>query len=121
MNLKAATCAMQAAGIRRLAVIGGDADWCRDTARSWSQTLEGDWLWLSDNPPETVTHCAPTAFRTLLGREFHHAVFDARQGFHAEALAALAGTLTAGSWLLLLVPPLGALGAAARCGQPALG
>lgn len=105
MNLKAATCAMQAAGIRRLAVIGGDADWCRDTARSWSQTLEGDWLWLSDNPPETVTHCAPTAFRTLLGREFHHAVFDARQGFHAEALAALAGTLTAGSWLLLLVPP----------------
>ncbi len=47
----------------------------------------------------------PAAFRTLLGREFHHAVFDARSGFHAEAFAALAGTLTAGSWLLLLVPP----------------
>ncbi|MBW1253815.1 tRNA(Met) cytidine acetyltransferase TmcA [Pantoea allii] len=104
MNLKAVTCAMQAAGIRRLAVISGEARWCQETAIAWCQTLEGDMLWLSDNAPDVGTHCPTAAFRTLLGREFHHAVFDARYGFHAEALAALAGTLTAGSWLLLLVP-----------------
>ncbi|WP_250382889.1 tRNA cytosine(34) acetyltransferase TmcA, partial [Escherichia coli] len=41
---------------------------------------------------------------TLLGREFRHAVFDARHGFDAAAFAALSGTLKAGSWLVLLLP-----------------
>ncbi|MEN1593069.1 tRNA(Met) cytidine acetyltransferase TmcA domain-containing protein, partial [Pseudomonas aeruginosa] len=39
-----------------------------------------------------------------LGREFRHAVFDARHGFDAAAFAALSGTLKAGSWLVLLLP-----------------
>ena len=32
-------------------------------------------------------------------------MFDARRGLHSEALAMLAGTLQAGSWLILLLPP----------------
>lgn len=40
----------------------------------------------------------------MLGREFQHAVFDARLGLDAAALAALSGMLKAGSWLLLLTP-----------------
>nr|MBA2817132.1 tRNA(Met) cytidine acetyltransferase TmcA [Candidatus Pantoea persica] len=52
-----------------------------------------------------MPHYAPAALRTLLGREFTHVIFNARRGFHAEAFAALAGTLHAGSWLLLLAPP----------------
>ena len=59
---------------------------------------------VTESLPRQPAHCLPSAVRTLLGREFQHAVFDARRGFHAEALAALAGTLRAGSWLLLLVP-----------------
>ncbi|MCP1205316.1 GNAT family N-acetyltransferase [Pantoea sp. B550] len=102
---------MQQAGVRRLAVISGDPAWCLDRAAAWREALPGDWLALSpaplfsDSSDESALHRPPGAVRTLLGREFHHAIFDARQGFHAEAFAALAGTLTAGSWLLLLVPP----------------
>jgi tRNA(Met) cytidine acetyltransferase len=33
-------------------------------------------------------------------------LFDARSGFDAAAFAALSGTLKAGSWLVLLTPPL---------------
>jgi len=98
---------MQQAGVRRLAVISGDPAWCLDRAAAWREALPGDWLALSPAPlfsDESALHRQPGAVRTLLGREFHHAIFDARQGFHAEAFAALAGTLTAGSWLLLLVP-----------------
>ena len=102
---------MQQAGVRRLAVISGDPAWCVDRAAEWREALPGDWLTLSAEPlfsassEESLLHKTPGAVRTLLGREFRHAIFDARQGFHAEAFAALAGTLTAGSWLLLLVPP----------------
>lgn len=105
MNLPEISTAMQRAGIRRLCVISGNDDWTHQQAAAWRAVLPGDWLTISDlNQPDGVSH-PPAALRTLLGREFHHAIFDARQGFHAEAFAALAGTLTAGSWLLLLTPP----------------
>ncbi len=104
MSLTDATAAMQRAGIRRLAVIAGEAAWAAQQVSAWQTSLPGDWLTLSesDDFPQRV---APATLRTLLGREFRHAIFDARSGFHAEAFAALAGTLQAGSWLLLLTPP----------------
>lgn len=97
------TAEMQQKGVRRLLVISGDAHWCQQQAEQWRQQLTGDWLWVGD-APASGRHCAPGAVRTLLGQELRHAVFDARTGFHAEAFAALAGTLVAGSWLVLLVP-----------------
>lgn len=96
---------MQQAGIRRLCVISGESAWSLARAAEWRADLPGDWLVVGDTPVEDLPHCAPAALRTLLGREFTHAIFDARRGFHAEAFAALAGTLRAGSWLLLLTPP----------------
>lgn len=117
MSLQHLTKLMLQAGVRRLAVISGDPAWCLDRAAAWREALPGDWLELSPEPlfcasdkvPDQyktpVLHKQPAAVRTLLGREFRHAIFDARRGFHTEAFAALAGTLTAGSWLLLLVPP----------------
>lgn len=99
------TAEMERKGVRRLFVISGTPDWGRKQAEIWIARLAGDWLWVG---PEKMAHqpvCDPTAMQTLLGREFHHAVFDARTGFHADAFAALSGVLVAGSWLLLLVPP----------------
>lgn len=90
-------------GLRQILFVSGEADWSQRQAQEWMAWLPGDWLWLGDAPLSPL-HCAPAAARTLLGREFLHAVFDARTGFHAEALAALSGTLKAGSWLLILVP-----------------
>ncbi|HFZ8995781.1 TPA: tRNA(Met) cytidine acetyltransferase TmcA [Citrobacter freundii] len=102
--LRALTAQMMQEGIRRLLVISGEADWCRERALGLQEILPGDWLWVADEAPGTA-RCAPQALHSLLGRELHHAVFDAHQGFDAAAFAALSGTLRAGSWLVLLTPP----------------
>jgi tRNA(Met) cytidine acetyltransferase len=96
---------MQQQGIRRLLVLSGEPEWCRQQAQRLAATLPGDWPWVGDNPPTGVAAMASGAVRQLLGQERLHAVFDATQGLDVEALAALAGTLRAGSWLLLLAPP----------------
>ncbi|POP42187.1 tRNA cytosine(34) acetyltransferase TmcA [Superficieibacter electus] len=104
-ELNALTAAMAQEGIRRLLVISGSPAWSLAQAMSLRETLPGDWLAVS---PQAMpgAHCLPGALVTLLGREFHHAIFDARRGFDVAAFAALGGTLRAGSWLVLLVPPL---------------
>jgi len=98
-----ATAQLQRQGWRRLLVLSGESAWVERQAAGLMAKLPGDWLWLGEAPPGQQS-CPTTAVRTLLGREFQHAVFDARSGFHAEALATVVGTLRAGSWLLLLAP-----------------
>lgn len=85
------------AGHRRLVVLSGDAEWTLTQATALRDALPGDWLWLDEHPSRAIGG--------LLGREFLHAVFDARAGFDVSAFAALSGTLRAGSLLVLLVPP----------------
>ncbi|WP_374708475.1 tRNA(Met) cytidine acetyltransferase TmcA [Buttiauxella selenatireducens] len=102
-QLRQATASMADAGIRRMMILAGESAWCSQQVQSLARLLPGDWLWVGA-APELPLHCATSAMRTLLGREFQHAVFDARNGLDAEALAALAGTLKAGSWLVLLAP-----------------
>ncbi|ECE1087462.1 tRNA cytosine(34) acetyltransferase TmcA [Salmonella enterica] len=102
--LQALTSQMTQEGIRRLLVISGDTAWCRERAEAIRAALPGDWLWVAPDAPADP-RCTPQALQTLLGREFRHAIFDAWQGFDAAAFAALSGTLQAGSWLLLLMPP----------------
>ncbi|HBE6261434.1 tRNA cytosine(34) acetyltransferase TmcA [Escherichia coli] len=97
------TAQMKREGIRRLLVLSGEEGWCFDHALKLRDALPGDWLWISPQP-DAENHCLPSALQTLLGREFRHAVFDARHGFDAAAFAALSGTLKAGSWLVLLLP-----------------
>ena len=105
MDVPEVSRAMQRAGVRRLCVISGESAWCLAQAEAWRARLSGDWITVSDDASLFSTpHCAPSALRNLLGQEFRHAIFDARSAFHAEAFAALAGTLCAGSWLLLLLP-----------------
>ena len=97
------TAQMKREGIRRLLVLSGEERWCFDHALKLRDALPGDWLWISPQP-DAENHSSPSALQTLLGREFRHAVFDARHGFDAAAFAALSGTLKAGSWLVLLLP-----------------
>ena len=97
------TAQMKREGIRRLLVLSGEEGWCFDHALKLRDALPGDWLWISPQP-DAENHCSPSALQTLLGREFRHALFDARHGFDAAAFAALSGTLKAGSWLVLLLP-----------------
>lgn len=88
---------LQRIGHRRLVVLSGDEAWTLSQATILRDTLPGDWLWLEENPSKAISG--------LLGREYLHAVFDARRGFDVSAFAALSGTLRAGSLLVLLVPP----------------
>ncbi len=88
---------LQRTGHRRLVVLSGDEAWTLSQATHLRDTLPGDWLWLEENPSKAISG--------LLGREYLHAVFDARDGFDVSAFAALSGTLRAGSLLVLLVPP----------------
>jgi tRNA(Met) cytidine acetyltransferase len=91
-------------GIRRLLVLSGHADWSRQQAVNLRQQLAGDWVWMGEDFPADTQGIHPTAAKTLLGQERLHGVFDATGGLNTEALAVLAGTLQAGSWLVLLVP-----------------
>ncbi|WP_318368778.1 tRNA(Met) cytidine acetyltransferase TmcA [Enterobacter sp.] len=92
-------------GIRRLLVLAGDPDWSAAQAQAFSRAQPEPVLWVSDDT-DAPLQCSPRALTTLLGREFTHAVFDARSGFDVAAFAALSGTLSAGSWLILLTPAL---------------
>ncbi|MFU0885436.1 tRNA(Met) cytidine acetyltransferase TmcA [Kluyvera sichuanensis] len=90
-------------GIRRLLVISGERAWSEQQATAFRAAAGEEVLWVGLNPA-TAPFCPSSKLVTLLGREFQHAIFDARDGFDVSAFAALAGTLRAGSWLILLVP-----------------
>lgn len=89
-------------GIRRLWILSGSDHWCESRLREISDAAPGDWPVISGCLPGGIP--AEKA-RLLPGQEFLHGVFDARRGLHSEALAMLTGTLQAGSWLILLLPP----------------
>ncbi|HCB1498058.1 TPA: tRNA(Met) cytidine acetyltransferase [Klebsiella michiganensis] len=97
------TAQMAREGIRRLLVLSGDDAWTFNHAQNLRTLLAGDGLWVGPQPMQGP-YTPPGALKILLGREFQHAFFDAREGFDVAAFAALAGTLRAGSWLILLIP-----------------
>ncbi|MBG5918528.1 tRNA(Met) cytidine acetyltransferase TmcA [Providencia stuartii] len=88
-------------GYRRLLVLSGESQWVVERLQEIQSTISGDWLTLSSTMPNALP---VKSAHLLLGREFLHAVFDAREGLHSEALAMLAGTLKAGSLLILCTP-----------------
>ncbi|WPA90738.1 GNAT family N-acetyltransferase [Providencia zhijiangensis] len=89
-------------GFRRLLVLSGEHEWVTSQLLELQGFLAGDWLCLSPELPNSIP---PEKAQLLLGREFVHGIFDARKGLHSEALAILAGTLKAGSLLVLCTPP----------------
>ena len=77
MSLDVVSAQMAREGIRRLLVIAGEDDECLPQVNSLRAALPGDWLWVGEST-DWPLHCAPRALTTLLGREFTHAVLDAR-------------------------------------------
>ncbi len=104
-RLIALSAQMAREGIRRLLVISGEATWCRQQAATLIANQAALWVGDEQDAAQAADYCHPRALTTLLGREFNHAVFDARRGFDVAAFAALGGTLRAGGWLILLTPP----------------
>ncbi|WP_407436133.1 tRNA(Met) cytidine acetyltransferase TmcA [Lelliottia sp.] len=103
--LEDVTAQLARSGHRRLLVLSGDDDWSHTHSLALRAQLQGDWLWVGHGT-SVEPCCAPQHLKSLLGREYLHAIFDARDGFDVAAFAALSGTLRAGSLLVLLVPPL---------------
>lgn len=89
-------------GFRRLLVLSGENRWVEQQLAQIKAQLSGDWLTLSSLLSAAIL---PEKAHLLLGREYTHAIFDARSGFHSEAFAILAGTLRAGSLLVVCTPP----------------
>lgn len=93
---------LHAVGMRRLVVLSGNDAWVEQQLQQLQHAHCGDWLTIS---PSLSQGIVPEKAHLLLGREFLHGIFDARQGFHSEALAMQAGTLKAGSLLVLCTVP----------------
>ena len=105
MNLSGLPEQLAREGHRRLLVLSGDETWTQQQALLLKDDYPGDWLWVGDDAAQ-LPSCSPQALNQLLGREFLHAIFDARRGFDVSAFAAVGGTLRAGSLLVLLTPAL---------------
>lgn len=92
---------------RHLIVIQGDENRIQQQLMAICQKIVGDWVIITVHPELanlSFNSLHPKEAKQLLGREFNHAIFDARQMFNLDAFAVLSGTLTAGSILLLLLP-----------------
>ncbi|MDV6315795.1 GNAT family N-acetyltransferase [Idiomarina sp. HP20-50] len=59
-------------------------------------------IYLSDH--DTRANATLSRYRDYLGHEFEHVWIDCREGLHADAIAALCGTITAGGVLSILLP-----------------
>lgn len=92
---------------RKLWVLNGSHPQLFNQVSAIIQQHPGDWLTVTTKTdlPVTISHpIHPNQTKSLLGKEFKHAIFDATEGFNLDAFAMLAGTLIKGSVLILLLP-----------------
>ena len=100
---------MRRKGLRRICVISGSESFRSAALREWQDDFPGDWLRVTTAATGHTEEVVAQRARQFLGQERLHAIYDATQGIHLEAFAALAGTLVAGSWLVVLMPIASAL------------
>ncbi|QIQ21927.1 GNAT family N-acetyltransferase [Zophobihabitans entericus] len=88
---------------RQLIILQGQPSRLYADCRAFISHITGDWITLSyqSSLPNVLS---PEQAKKLLGQEFKHAIFDATEGFNLDAFVILAGTLSAGSVCLLLLP-----------------
>ncbi|MFC1749090.1 tRNA(Met) cytidine acetyltransferase TmcA, partial [Pseudomonadota bacterium] len=92
---------------RRMLLVSGSASWGQDGAAAVTEKLASDQLlWVSNQPPDNVPAIRLNQSTQVLGGERHVVVYDAHNGFDADALGAVSGLVCGGGLLLLLVPSL---------------
>ncbi|OMH25267.1 tRNA(Met) cytidine acetyltransferase TmcA [Motiliproteus sp. MSK22-1] len=96
---------------RSVLVLAGRSDWCRESAQEvLSIVLSGNSracaLWVGKNPVAGSRAVTAKQSVHLLGTESHVLFIDTYDGFNPDVMAALSGTLVAGSLLVLMTPPL---------------
>ena len=89
---------------RNFLIISDKAEICRQ--RALSLLPSGSALWISTHAPKGTQALPPGKVDELLGQDIAHLVFDAQDGFDADAFAIAAGLVRGGGRFLLLVPPL---------------
>ncbi|MEA2116865.1 tRNA(Met) cytidine acetyltransferase TmcA [Halovibrio sp. HP20-50] len=91
---------------RQLVWLSGDAQQCHAIAQAlWQARPWQAPLWVGDENASPLPALSPRKVRTRLGAEHQLVVMDTHgTGFDPEALGALAGTLTAGGFLVLITP-----------------
>lgn len=96
---------------RALIVLSGSREWCCRNANALlgdtvsGKTTHSVWIGQSEGTLTTLNSIPASRVRQLLGSECALAVFNAHDGLHPDALAAVAGTVIAGGALVLLTPP----------------
>ena len=91
---------------RALVVLAGDISWCRETMLEQLNSLSANnQLWVGQVEYDNATVVTAKQMHQVLGREYDLAVFDAYEGFDADAFAAMTGTVRGGGLCFLLTPP----------------
>lgn len=89
---------------RRLMVLSGSPEWCREAAFS---LLESEnCYWIGNNAPERACALTSNHAHRLLGKTVDQLVLDAWDGFNPNTFGQIAGALNGGGVLILLCPNL---------------
>ncbi len=90
---------------RHCLILQGDSDWLQQQAvQVYEKADKTRRCWLSDHPDREEVAISSKQALQQLGRSNQIIIFDARDTFSADAFGALIGTLSAGGWLLVLLP-----------------
>ena len=90
---------------RQLLLLTGDKDWCYEQCEQLLTRLNQPAFVLSKDT-YLADGCWPEHTHQILGQEYPHAVYDGYSGLIPDKLAALAGIVKAGGFLILLLPEL---------------
>ena len=93
---------------RQLLLLTGDKNWCYEQCTQLLAQLQQPSFVLSKNTNLVNAHW-PEHTHQILGQECAHAVYDGYSGLVPDKLAALAGVVQAGGFLIVLLPPLESL------------
>ena len=90
---------------RRCLLVSGSSNWCFDVAKHIQNEFNaGESIWVSRQAPtDAKTLDNKTVFKSL-GAEADLVVYNAHEGFDADAFGAISGIIRGGGILLLLTP-----------------
>ncbi|WP_419593037.1 tRNA(Met) cytidine acetyltransferase TmcA domain-containing protein, partial [Thiolapillus sp.] len=90
---------------RRFRLIAGSRE--QGYRRAEKRVADSSFVWIGRKPPAWLEKALPPEkIDGLLGQEVTSLVFDAHDGFDADAFAIAVGLVTGGGQFLLLTPPL---------------